>query len=119
MNRISLAILCYFGFLVLSAAAEQPTAAKWGEKCGGTPPILCEEGLECSTAGICAKLVGEGEKCRGKDPVLCKAGLYCKWPDNTCAERAGAGQPCGGFAAVLCKEGLQCSGPTGVCIGAN
>jgi hypothetical protein len=119
MSRVLLTTLFFFSFCVLNAfAADEPKnpLAKWGEKCGGTPPILCEAGLECSgPSGVCEKVVGRGEKCGGTPAILCKEGLQCSGPSGVCEKVVGEGEKCGGTPAILCKEGLQCSGPSGTC----
>lgn len=64
--------------------------AKLGEKCGGTPPIMCEAGLECSgPSGVCEqKKADEGEQCGGTPPILCKEGLQCSGPSGTCQKKS-------------------------------
>lgn len=74
MNRfvifLMLALWC-LGFSVLDALAAEPAGE--GQNCGGTPPILCKEGLQCSgPSGTCTKaatktlkeLEGEGYICK-------------------------------------------------------
>ena len=116
MNR--LLMLSYFSLcFVLSASAARESESllpRWGEKCGETPLIRCEAGLECSTVGtnrICAKVVGQGESCGITPPILCAAGLECAFQAGICAKPVGEGERCreGVFVVPIpCQEGLVC-----------
>jgi hypothetical protein len=80
----SITVCSLIGISTFTALAAEP--AKKGETCGGTPPILCETGLQCSgPSGVCEeKLAGEGEQCGGTPPILCQKGLQCSGPSGTC-----------------------------------
>jgi len=70
------------GISTFTALAAEP--AKLGEKCGGTPAILCETGLKCAgPSGVC-EAAGEGDPCGGTPPILCRKDLQCSGPSGTC-----------------------------------
>lgn len=66
----------------------------------------CAEGLRCA-AGVCVQGQAAGETCKGV--LTCGAGLYCQWTDYTCTERDPVTQEC---LSTHLNSGV-CAAPSG------
>lgn len=74
----------------------------WGtSSTSGSASCYVEDGLACSSGGICAPLSPLGQAC---ETGGCVVGATCE--SGTCVEQRSAGEPC--TSSGSCKDGLYC-----------
>jgi hypothetical protein len=73
------------------------------DKSGERQRCFTNDGLHCSSDGVCTRLAPRGEACDGDQS--CEAGLYCNFESSVCEDLLGEGDAC---VFSGCAEDLYC-----------
>lgn len=73
------------------------------EKAGERPRCFTNDGLYCSSEGVCTRLAARGGACDSDQG--CETGLYCNFESSVCEDLLGEGDACT-FSG--CAEDLYC-----------